>query len=449
MAEGKDLTKGNLFKNMVKFCLPILLTNLLNSIYNIVDGIWVGRLVGDSGLAATTNCWPIMLLGYSFLAGITVTISVLVAQHFTSKNKEKIKEIVTPMYAISLIMGIFTAILLISTENFWFKIFKTPVEILNDAKGYMTIYLFGYIFNFLAFTMLEGIRATGNSKAPLSVLVASEAINIILDPIIINLDFGVKGAAMATAISMFIAFVLSYMYISRTELLKFRISNLQFSKEFLKTICKLGIPMTFQQALTIITIMVEVNVSNSMGINGGSTYGISSKFQEVVWIIGNTINSLITVVVAQFIGKKDFDRIKDSMKNGLKIAFVPMSITVVFLVFFSSAFAKIFTTNEEVVKMATEYMHFVGIGYTIVPLYQLLYGFVLGTGNTKLSFIVSTTISAIEIIIILVLNNITHKPFMSLGLGISMWYFSGIVLFAIYYFSKRWMKISSIEIKEG
>lgn len=448
MAEGKDLTKGNLLKNMVRFCLPILLTNLLNSIYNIVDGIWVGRLVGDSGLAATTNCWPIMLLGYSFLAGVTVTISVLVAQHFTSKDKDKIKDIVTPMYAISLLMGIFTACLLIFMQGLLFKLFKTPNEIVNDASGYISIYLIGYVFDFLAFTMLEGIRATGNSKAPLSILVLAEVINIVLDPIIINMGFGVRGAAIATAISMFISFALSTIYISRTELLKFRISKLKFTKEFLKTVSKLGIPMIVQQALTITTIMVEVNVSNSLGIEGGSTYGISSKFQEVVWILGNTINSLMIVVVGQFIGKKEYSRIKEAMKNGLKISLVPMSVTVLFLVFFSSAFAKIFTNSSEVIKMSTNYMHFVGIGYSLVPICQLLYGFVLGTGNTRLSFLVSTIASAVEIIVVLVLNSITHNVFMSLGLGISLWYITEILLFAIYYFSKAWFNKIQIEIKE-
>ena len=448
MSEGKDLTKGNLFNNMVKFCLPILLTNLLNSIYNIVDGIWVGRLVGDSGLAATTNCWPIMLLAYSFLSGITVAISVLVAQHFTSKNKEKIKDIVTPMYVLALIMGIFTACLLIWAQSFLFNVFKTPQEVVSNAKGYITIYLIGYIFDFLAFTILEGIRATGNSKIPLIILFFTEVINIILDPIIISLGFGVKGAAIATAISMCISFILSYIYISKKELLKFRITKLKFSKEFLKTVSKLGIPMIIQQILTIVTIMVEVNISNSMGIKGSSTYGISSKLQEVVWITGTSISSLMTVVIGQFIGKKDFDRIKDVMKNGLKISLVPMIITIVFLIFFSDVFAKIFTVNEDVVNMVKGYLHFIGIGYALVPICQLLYGFVLGTGNTRLSFAVSTISSVIEIIVIIVLNNITHNVFMSLGLGISFWYISEIILFAIYYFSKKWLNKLQIEIKQ-
>lgn len=449
MAEGKDLTKGNLFKNMITFCLPILFTNLLNSIYNIVDGIWVGRLVGDSGLAATTNCWPIMLLGYSFLAGVTVTISVLVAQHFTSKDKEKIKDIVTPIYAIALIMGIFTACLLISMQGLLFKLFKTPNEIVNDASGYITIYLIGYVFDFLAFTMLEGIRATGNSRTPLKILGTTEILNIILDPIIIKIGFGVRGAAIATAISMCLSVILCSLYIRKSDLLKFDIKKLKLKKDFIKQVSILGIPMIIQQVLTIITIMLEVNVSNSLGVIGSTTYGISSKFQEVVWIIGNSINGLLTVVVAQFVGKKEFGRIKDAMKNGLKIALVPMAITIVFLMFFSGAFAKIFTDNDEVISMAINYMYFVGIGYTLVPVCQLLYGFVLGTGNTKLSFLVSTIASAVEIIAVLVLNNITHNVFMSLGLGISLWYITEILLFAIYYFSKRWMKKEYISIQEG
>lgn len=446
MSEGKDLTQGNLLKNMVRFCLPILLTNLLNSIYNIVDGIWIGRLVGDSGLAATTNCWPIMLLGYSFLAGVTVATSVLIAQHFTSKNKDKIREIATPLYVISLIMGIFTACLLISTASFWFKVFKTPAEVLDDAKGYISIYLIGYIFDFVAFTMIEAIRATGNSRIPLKILGTTEVLNIILDPIIIKMGFGVRGAAIATAISMCFSVILCCLYIRKSDLLKFNIKNLKLKKDFIKQVSILGIPMIIQQLLTIITIMLEVNVSNSLGVIGSTTYGISSKFQEVVWIIGNSINGLLTVVVAQFIGKKEFGRIKDAMKNGLKIALVPMTITIVFLIFFSGTFARVFTDNDEVISMAINYMYFVGIGYTLVPICQLLYGFVLGIGNTRFSFIVSTTASIVEVIAIIILNNTTHKPFMSLGIGISLWYITEIILFAIYYFSKRWLNKTQIEI---
>ena len=118
MSDGKDLTDGNLFSNMIKFCLPLLITNILNSIYNIVDGIWVGQLLGYSGLSAITNCWPILLGAYAVLAGVTVTTTIMVSQCFTSEKKEKIKDIITPLYAISALTGIITTLVFILSELF-------------------------------------------------------------------------------------------------------------------------------------------------------------------------------------------------------------------------------------------------------------------------------------------------------------------------------------------
>ena len=440
MSEGKDLTKGNLLSNMIKFCLPLLITNLLNSIYNIVDGIWIGRLVGDEGLSATTNCWPIMLVAYSFLAGVTVTTSIMVSQHYASKDRDKIKEVVTPLYIISLIMGIFTAIFIVLTEDFCFNLFNTPQEVIADAKDYITVYMIGFVFNFIGFTFISAIRAIGNSKTPLKILAVTEITNIVLDPIFIELGFGVKGAAIATAISMILSFILSYLCIRKSDLLKFDKKYLRFKKEFLKSASILGVPMIVQQVTTIFTIMLEVNISNSLDVVGGSTYGIVSKFQEVVWVLGNAINELITVVVGQFVGKQEFNKIKDVMKNGVKLIIAPMILIAVFVTFGSGIFVKIFTNNIEVIETSIEYMHIVGIGYTFVPICQLLYGMVLGLGNTRFSFITSITATIAEIVVVIYLNNTTHKVFLSLGIGITMWYIVEIVMFAIYYFSKHWYK---------
>lgn len=440
MSEGKDLTQGNLFGNMVKFCLPLLITNLLNSIYNIVDGIWIGRLIGDSGLAATTNCWPIMLVAYSILAGVTVTTSVLVSQHFASENRDKIKDVVTPLYIIAVIMGIFTCVLLTATENFWFRLFNTPEEVMSSARGYISIYLVGYIFDFVAFTMIDAIRAIGNSKTPLKILAITEISNIVLDPILIKCGLGVEGAALATTLSMLLCLILSYAHIRKSQLLRFDRKKIKFEKEFLKRVSVLGIPMMVQQVTTIFTIMLEVNISNSMGIVGGSTYGIVSKFQEVVWVLANAINEMITVVVGQFVGKNEFNKMKDVMKNGLKLVIVPMIVVGLFVIFCSELFARIFTDSAEVIVTSAGYMHIVGIGYTVAPLCQLLYGFVLGNGNTRYTFAASIIASAVEIIIILILNNIITDAFMALGIGITMWYVTEIIMFAIYYFSKHWWK---------
>ncbi len=185
--EGKDLTKGNLFLNMIKFCIPLLITNLLNSMYNIIDGVWVGRLVGDEGMAAVTNCWPITLIASSVLSAVEVTASVMVAQRFTSAKREEIKNIITPIYLVAILLGFATSAILILTVDGWLKILNTPEEILLISKQYLMIYLIGYIFNFLAYTVIESIRATGNSKSPLILLNVTNIVNIILYPLFIKI----------------------------------------------------------------------------------------------------------------------------------------------------------------------------------------------------------------------------------------------------------------------
>lgn len=432
--EGKDLTQGNLLKNMIKFCIPLLITNLLNSMYNIVDGIWVGRLVGDEGMAAITNCWPITLIPSSVLAAVTVTTSVMVAQRFSS-NTEKIKEIITPIYIVSTLLGIITSLILIITSDMWLKILNTPEEILLISKQYLIIYMIGYVFYFLANTIVEGIRATGDSKTPMILLTTINVINIVLDPIFIWIGLGVSGAAVASMTAMIIGLIISLIYITRkSKLLKFNIKFVKLKKEFLKEFVKLGFPMVFAELSTIFTIMLEVYISNALGVVGSSSYGIVSKLQSFFYVIGTSIKSMITIVVAQFIGKKALESLRKVMKNGLKISLVPTIVIALFLILCSRWFCSIFTNSEEVIKMAIDYLSIVGIAFVLIPLSQLMMGYVLGVGNTRFAFVTLALASIAEITILLGIENYYNQPLLALGLSILAWYIVDIVCCSGYYF---------------
>ncbi len=446
--EGKDLTKGNLFKNMVKFCIPLLITNLLNSMYNLIDGIWVGRLVGDDGVATVTNCWPITLIASSVLSGIAVTASVMVAQKFTSTEKEKIKNIITPMYIVAFLIGLLTSGILIVTLDLWLKLLNTPAEIFIDSKRYLIIYLIGYIFNFLAYTIVESIRATGDSKTPLILLTITNIVNIVLDPIFIKIGLGIVGAAIASALAMIIELIICLIYINKkSELLKFNKQFVKLTKSFLKELFKIACPMIFAELSTILTIMIEVYISNSLGIVGSSSYGIVSKLQTVFYVLGGSVKSLITVVVAQFIGKKAFGEMSTVMKNGLKIISVPTILIAIFLIFFSRWFCTIFTTNEEVIQTAISYLNIIGFAFILIPLCQMLIGFVMGTGNTRYVFVCLFISSISETIVLFAIQNKYNAPFVALGVSILVWYIINIILCAFYYFSNKWKSSIIVELK--
>lgn len=447
--EGKDLTQGNLFKNMVKFCIPLLITNLLNSMYNFIDGIWVGRLVGDEGVATVTNCWPITLVASSILSGIAVTASVMIAQKFTSTEKEKIKKIITPIYIVAFLVGLVTSAILIITIDLWLNLLNTPEEILIMSKQYLIIYLIGYIFNFWAYTIVGSIRATGDSKTPLILLAITNIANIVLDPIFILIGLGVAGAAIASAIAMIIELIICLIYINKkTKLLKF---NKKFSKltvGFLKEFFKIACPMILAELSTIFTIMVEVYVSNSLGVIGSSSYGIVEKLQNIFYVLGESIKSLITVVVAQFIGKRALEQMNRVMRNGLKIIVAPTVLIAIFLIFCSEWFCRIFTTNEEVIETAISFLSITGIAFILIPLCQMLMGFVLGTGNTRFAFLALLMSSISQIIVLFAIQYNYHAPFVALGISIITWYVVNIILCASYYFSNKW-KSKNLNIIEA
>lgn len=437
----KDLTQGNVLANMIKFCIPLLITNLLNSMYNIVDGIWVGRLVGDEGMAAVTNCWPITLVASSVLSAISVTASVMVAQRYASTKREEINQIMTPLYIVAISLGLVTSGILVITINFWLNLLNAPKEIIVISKQYLIVYLIGYIFNFFAYTIIESIRATGNSKVPLILLVTTNMINIILDPIFILMGFGIVGAAIASAVAMVFELMISFIYVNKKfKLLQFNKKFIKLKRNFLKEVFKLGFPMLFAELSTIFTIMLEVYLSNSLGVVGSSSYGIVSKLQNVFYILGSSIKSMMTVVVAQFIGKCALESIDGVMKNGLKIMLVPTMFIAVFLIFASEWFCSIFTTSQEVIETSIDYLSIVGIAFVLIPLCQTMMGFVLGIGNTAFSFIALLIASLVEVVILLSVQYYYNAPLMALGISILGWYITNIIFCTGYYFSNRWKR---------
>lgn len=273
--EGKDLTKGNLLKNMLYLLIPLVLTNLLNSIYNIVDGIWVGNLIGENGVSAITNSFPIIAVTRAIGYGLFTAISVLVSQYYGAKDKEKIKELLGTTYLISIIIGVVSVIVVCTSSDILLKILNTPEEVFKITKEYLIFNTIGYMFDLLLIDIMEALRAIGNTKSPLIFATITSVLNIILDPIFIKMGYGVVGTAIATTISIFVGMLIAIMYVNKkSEFLKIQLKQLKFNKDYIKQIIKLGIPITFEEIFIAVVAIFSVNISNSAGIIGSAAYGI-------------------------------------------------------------------------------------------------------------------------------------------------------------------------------
>lgn len=439
--EGKDLTKGNLLKNITILIIPLLLTNLLNSIYNIVDGIYVGNLVGEDGVSAITNCYPLTLIIQSISVGLTIATSVLVSQYYGAKDNEKVKSVMGVSYILTIIVGIITAILMILTSELWLKLLNTPTEIFDMTKKYLIIYVIGFIFNFILTIIMEALRAIGNSKIPLIFVGISTTINLILDPILINLGLGVSGAAIATVIAMIVGTLVALIYVNKkSELLKVNFKYLKLEKEHIKQFLKTGIPVIIEELFISSTLLLEVNISNATGVIGSASYGVISKLEQIIIIIGASLKTMATVTVGQFIGNNEVQKSVKVMQEGLKLAIVPTILIILVVFVFPRQYCQIFISSEEVITTAMLYLSVVGISYILLPIRELVHGFIVGTGHTKIVLFSATLATIVEFITIFILRSRDVNNLVSLGIGILMWVLTELTLNIAYYFSKKWQK---------
>ena len=439
--EGKDLTKGNLLKNMFILLIPLVLTNLLNSIYNIVDGIFVGNLIGENGLSAITNCYPIVFVITATIQGPAIATSVLVSQYYGAKAEEKLKSVCGVAYTITTILGLVLAILITITSDFWLKVLDTPVEILDMSKQYIIIYSIGSIFNAILIIIMEALRATGNSKVPLFFVGITTIVNLILDFILIKIGLGVAGAGIATMIAMFIGMITVIMYLNRkNSILRINKKYLKLDINYMKKILKIGIPIVLEELFAVIGLSLEINTVNRDGIIAIAAYGVADKLIQAIYVIGLSFQTMGTVTTGQFIGKKKIKECIKVVKNGIKLSILPciLIFTVVFI--FPRQFCRIFVTSEIVIKFAINYISIIGIIHVLSPIKQLIQGFIAGTGHTKILFYSMTIANIIEIASILILRKTNLTSLTIIGIGIFLWLITDLGINLIYFFSENWKK---------
>ena len=439
--EGKNITTGNLLKNMTYLFIPILLTNLLNSIYNIVDGIWIGNLIGENGVSVITNSFPITLIISSISIGLSTAVSVSVAQYYGAKNEEKIKQIIGVSYLFNTCIAIISVIILKLSLKFWLTIMNTPEEVFNLTNQYLTIYLIGFIFNFIFTIIMEEFRAIGNTKITLVFVTISSVLNIILDPILIKIGLGIKGAALATAISMFIGMSFAILYVNKkSSLLKIDFKYIKWNSAYIIQLLKLGIPIILQEFIIVVGYFVEVKTSNGSGIIGSAGYGIVNKLEDLINIICGAFKTMIIITVGQFIGNHKIDEVRQIMKQGLKLAIAPTLIIIIILFIFPKQFCRIFVSSEEVISMAMIYLSVLRFALIAIPIRYLLRGVIIGTGHTTFSLfqIVFSIFFEITCIFILIKNNL--ESLFSLGIAVTLCIASELIINSVYYFSNKWKK---------
>ena len=366
-----DMTKGSPLKIFILFSIPLLIGNIFQQLYSMVDTIIVGRFVGVDALAAVGSTGSMFFLVNGMILGLTSGFSVLVSQKFGAKDEEGVKKSVASNITLTIISTIIITVVALLLKNAVLKLMNTPENIFNDSNTYITI-IYAGIFTQTAYNMAAGIlRALGDSKTPLYFLIVASILNVILDLIfIINFNMGVAGAAYATNIAQGVSAVLCVIYsYKKFKVLRLKKEDFKVEKSYYKDHLKIAIPMGLQFSVTAVGVIIIQSAVNVFGSTVIASFTASSKVLQLVMQPLISYGVTIATYAGQNLGAQKFDRIVNGMKIMNYISIVTSLIAGAVLVFFGKYFVMLFVENptaemigytQEVLNYAAVFMIFLG-----------------------------------------------------------------------------------------
>lgn len=342
-----DMTQGSPLKIFIFFSIPLLIGNIFQQLYSMVDTIIVGRFVGVDALAAVGSTGSMFFLVNGMILGLTSGFGVLVSQKFGAKDEAGVKKAVASNITLTLISTFLMTVIALIVKNPLLRMMNTPENIFDNANTYITIIFAGLITQAL-YNMSAGIlRSLGDSKTPLYFLIISSILNVILDLVfIINFKMGVSGAAYATNIAQGFSAVLCLIYsYKRFQVLRLKKEDFKVETHYYTKHLKIGVPMGLQFSVTAVGIIIVQSAINVFGSIVIASYTASSKVLQLVMQPSISFGVTIATYAGQNLGAGRFDRIKNGMKIMNKVSIVTSLIAGAILIFLGKYFVTLFIEN--------------------------------------------------------------------------------------------------------
>lgn len=380
----KDMTTGSPLKNIIRFCLPLMVGNLFQQFYNMADTIIVGQFVGKNALSAVGSVGPLNFMIIGTVIGLCTGFAIPIAQRFGAQDIQNLKKYVANIIYTSIVVGvIFTCVAVLFARPL-LEVLNTPIELRDEAYSYIVVIFAGIGATMLYNLLASIVRALGDSKTPLYFLLFSSFLNIGLDLLlIIVFQMGVRGAAVATVISQFISGVLCFIYVKRSfPILHLTKQTKALDFTFIKNLLKNGLPMALQFSITAIGSVMLQSCVNGLGADCIAAVTIGGKTQLMIVLPAETIGITMATYCGQNLGAKKFDRIEKGVHRGVALAFGYAAIGFCVARFLGPYLSLLFIdgSETEVIALAQQYINAGSYFYLILSLLFVLRNALQGLG---------------------------------------------------------------------
>ncbi len=440
-----DMTAGSPYRLIVLFSLPLLVGNVFQQLYNMVDSIVVGNWIGEKALAAVGTGFPIIFMMSSLFMGIGMGATVMISQFYGAKDFERLRNTISTIYKAMLIGAIPLTLIGVFTSEPLLRLMQVPDDgTLEMAKVYMIVVFAGMIGN-LGFNINAGIlQGFGDSRTSLLFLLIACIINIALDLLFtIVLGLGVMGVALATVIGQISSWLFGIWFINRRyrDLVHISLRGMRFDQTLFWQAIRLGIPSGIQQALFSIGIMFMQSLVNSYGSAFMAGFNGANKIDTFAFMPIQSFATAITTYTGQNVGAGNQHRVREGVRAGLILSVATCLAVGALLYPLSGLMMRMFSQSQPVIDAGVSYLH------SVLPFYMLLAAFFIyssvlrGAGEMIVPMIASfVSLWLARIPAAYLIAEIWGRDYIFFSYAAG--WLPGVLAAGIYYYTGRWKKKS-------
>ena len=381
-----DMTKGNITRHLVNFALPLLLGNLFQQLYNMVDTWVVGNYVSNEAFSAVGTVGPVINTLIGFFLGLSSGAGVVISQYYGAGREEKVRQAVHTALMLTLALGVVFTAAGIAMTPLMLQLMKTPAEVAPEQTTYLRIYFAGVI-GLLLYNMGSGIlRAVGDSRRPFYFLVVSAVLNTVLDLLfVIKFHMGVEGVAYATIIAQAVSAVLTLWVLMGAEGgIRLELRALRFTWSVLRQIVAVGIPAALQMAITAFSNVFVQSYINYFSTDCMSGWTAYNKVDQLMILPVQSISMANTTFVGQNLGVGDTPRAKKGVRTSLWLSVAVTAVLLIPVLLFAPDLTAFFNSKAEVVSYGALLLRLLSPFYFFFCINQIYAGALRGAGNSQM-----------------------------------------------------------------
>lgn len=437
----KDMTVGKPMNLIITFAIPMLIGNIFQQIYNVVDTIVVGRYLGENALAGVGSTGTLTGLLFALVFGMCNGGGLIIAQSFGCRDFSTLKKAVTAMIWVAGIMTVLLSIIGLCASSFFLTILAVPEEVLEYSVTYLRI-LYAFVFGSVIYNGASAIlRSIGDSKTPLIALVVSSLVNVCFDLVfVVVLKLGVAGVAYATILAQCVSAVIAvgFLYKKRNEIgLKYL--PMKPEKHMVSLVIRTGLPAALQSSMISLGGLSVQRLINSFGASVMAAYVAANRIDSVAIQVIVSIGTALSVFTGQNMGKNDFKRIADGLYHTMAVMVGASALIAGIVLWFRYPLIYVFlgeSATTLTVETGVTYLSIIGVAYVIAGVMNSYLNVIRGAGDVNTCLIAGIAELSGRIIFAYLLSHFLGATGIWIATPIS--WGCGCIIPVVRYYSGKW-----------